>query len=40
VWPITITFRNGDAWRLETARYGKKRAKAVAAVVSEALQHV
>ena len=40
VWPITVTFRDGGTWRLETARYGKKGAKAVAAVVSGALQHV
>jgi hypothetical protein len=34
VWPLTITFRNGDTWRLEIPRFSKKAATTVAAVVS------
>jgi len=34
VWPLTITFGNGDNWRLEIPRFNKKAAGAVAFVVS------
>jgi hypothetical protein len=34
VWPLTITFRNGDIWRLEVPRFNKKDATAVATVVN------
>jgi hypothetical protein len=34
VWPLTITFGDGDIWRLEVPRRNKKAARAVAAVVS------
>ncbi len=38
VWPLTITFRNGDAWMLEIPRFAKKGAKAVATAVAGQLQ--
>lgn len=38
VWPLTITFRDGGTWRLETPPFTNKRASAVAAVVSGLLQ--
>ncbi len=34
VWPLTITFGDGDIWRLEVPRHNKKAASAIAAVVS------
>jgi hypothetical protein len=34
VWPLTVTFGNGDNWRLEVPRFNKKAAGAVAFVVS------
>jgi hypothetical protein len=34
VWPLTITFGNGDNWRLEIPRFNKKAAGAVALAVS------
>jgi hypothetical protein len=40
VWPLTITFRNGDAWMLEVPRFSKKAATAVAAVVAGQPQQV
>jgi hypothetical protein len=33
VWPLTITFGDGETWRLEVPRFNKKAASAVAAVV-------
>jgi hypothetical protein len=33
VWPLTITFGDGETWRLEVPRSNKKAASAVAAVV-------
>ncbi len=33
VWPLTITFGDGDSWRLEVPRFNKKAASAVAVVV-------
>jgi len=33
-WPLTITFRSGDTWRLEVPRFSKKAAKTVATVVA------
>jgi hypothetical protein len=34
VWPLTITFGDGDTWRLEVPRFNKKAASAVAVAVS------
>jgi hypothetical protein len=34
VWPLTITFRNGDTWRLEVPRFSKKAATTVATIIS------
>jgi hypothetical protein len=34
VWPLTITFHNGDSWLLEVPRFAKKAATAVAAAVN------
>jgi hypothetical protein len=34
VWPLTITFRNGDTWRLEVPRFSKKAATTVATTVT------
>jgi hypothetical protein len=34
VWPLTITFRDGDTWRLEIPRFNKKAASTVSAAVS------
>jgi hypothetical protein len=34
VWPLTITFRNGDTWRLEVPRFSKKAATTVATIVT------
>jgi hypothetical protein len=33
VWPLTITFGDGDTWRLEIPQFNKKTASAVAAAV-------
>ncbi len=33
IWPLTITLRDGDTWRLEIPRFSKKRARAAAAAV-------
>jgi hypothetical protein len=33
-WPLTITFRNGDTWRLEVPRFNKKAATTVATIVA------
>jgi hypothetical protein len=33
VWPLTITFVDGDTWRLEVPRFNKKAASAVAVAV-------
>jgi hypothetical protein len=38
VWPLTITFRSGDSWRLEVPLFFRRAAKKVAAAVTGQLQ--
>jgi hypothetical protein len=38
VWPVTITFRTGDTWRLEVPLFFRRAATTVAAVVTGQLQ--
>jgi len=38
VWPLTITFRTGDTWRLEAPMFFRKAATTVTAVVTRQLQ--
>lgn len=33
IWPLTITLRDGDTWRMEIPRFSKKRARAAAVAV-------